>query len=202
MRGGNCVHLFSDSVAAITRRRPAPFSGSDVSSLMFTTLLPYTPQVLINAEVDDSGDIEVASCDCVYSRLGMTRAIHNVASYGKLTGHGVTLVGTPIVKILEQVLPGVFGGQPGDYQLVEEDTGSQTSIVLRISPRTGVRDTKRIQVVFLDHLRRQYGGSLAARLWLHAGAIECQLAEPLRTSTGKVLPLHLLDSKKVPIHEA
>jgi hypothetical protein len=196
MDSGNDVHLLMDSVAAITRRRPAPLlAGAQVDALAFTTLLPFSPRFLINAEMDDSGVISQARhSDCTFCKLGMTTVIGDIASFGKMTGQGMTLFGVDILKILEQALPERFGGAPGDYQLAERDLGAQTEVELRVSPRVAVEaaDLDVVRDFFLDQLKRYYGGAVAARVWSHAGAIRAVRAEPALTFTGKVLPLALI----------
>ena len=163
----------------------------EVNSLLFTNLLPFAPRFLINAEMDDSGVVEPAACQCEYTRAGMTMQVRDIFSYGKLTGQGITLFGTDVVRILETALPRRFGGTPGDYQLVEREGERQTELVLRVSPRihgaaADVRD------FFLSEVRRCHGGTLAARLWKHADGLAVVVAEPSATRTGKVLPLHVL----------
>jgi hypothetical protein len=194
MKTGNCVHVFKDGLAVISHRRVAPLSDLEVDALLFTPLLPFGPYVLINAEMDDSGALEPARCDCLFSRLGFTQQVRDIYSFGKLTGQGMTLVGTDLVRVLEEVLPGRLGGAPGDYQLVEQEGSSQTQLALRVSPRTGASSPEKIRECFLNEIRRYYGGTLAARMWRHAEGVEVVIAEPLSTHTGKVLPLHLLGS--------
>jgi hypothetical protein len=202
MRTGNSVHVFSDSVAVIGHRRAAPLSDVPVDSLLFTTLLPYSPWLFINAEMDDSGIMEPARCDCLFSRLGLTSSIHNIFSFGKLTGQGMTLIGTDLVRIIEETLPARFGGRPGDYQLIEQDSASQTQLILVVSPRVGLVATEGVRECFLTEVRRYYGGALASRTWRHAQAIQVRIQEPFSTSTGKVLSLHLLGGAKQSPHHA
>jgi len=194
MKTGNCVHVFRDRLAVISHRRRAPLTDVEVDALLFTTLLPFAPHVLINAEMDDSGIIEPARCDCLFSRIGFTEQVRDINSFGKLTGQGMTLVGTDIVRLLEEVLPARLGGALGDYQLVEREGGAQTQLTLRISPRAGIASPEKAKECFLKEIRRLYGGTLAARIWSHAEGIDVVIAEPLSTMTGKVLPLHLLGS--------
>jgi len=196
MKTGNCVHLFEDLLAVITHQKRAALSEAEVNSLMFTTLTPYAPRVLINAEMDDSGTIEEVSCDCLFGQIGYGRQIRDIGSYGKLTGQGMTLTGTDVVRILEEVLPRRCGGSPGDYQLVEEESEAQTVVTLRVSPRAGVSNLDEVERYFLEQLRQLYGGTLTARMWQHAEAVRVVLAEPFATITGKVLPLHLLNAHK------
>jgi hypothetical protein len=194
MTTGNSVHLFQDSVTAIVHRRPAPLSEAEVDSLLFTTLLPSSPHVLINAEMDDSGVLEPARCDCVFSRLGFTTRVRDIFSFGKLTGQGMTLVGSDVVRILEEVLPRRFGGHPGDYQLVELDGQSQTRLIFRVSPRVPLESPERLKECFLGELRRLTGGAVASRVWKHTEALEVVRAEPYVSGRGKVLALHLMRS--------
>jgi hypothetical protein len=196
MKTGNCVHLFEDLLAAISCKRMAPLSETEVNSLMFTTLTPFAPRVLINAEMDDSGIIEKVPCDCLFAQVGYGRQIRDIASYGKLTGQGMTLAGTDVVRILEEVLPRRLGGIPGDYQLVEEEGPAQTVMTLRVRPRAQAPKPDEIRECFLRELKQYYGGTLTARTWKHAEGVKVVVAEPLATQTGKVLPLHLLSTRK------
>ena len=194
MTTGNSVHLFHDSVAVINYRRTAPLSGAQVDSLLFTTLLPCAALALINVEMDDCGVLARATCDCTFSRAGFTTQIRDIFSYGKLTGHGVTLAGTDVLDILEKVLPARFGGGPLDYQLVEADAPHQARIILRVSRRVPLPSPEAVRDCFLRELRQFQGGTGALRAWRSAGALEVVHEDPLVTRTGKVLPLHLLGS--------
>jgi hypothetical protein len=194
MNSGNSVHLFGDSVAAIVYRRTAPFSDVPVDSLLFTSLSTSAPAVLINAEMDDCGVLTQASCDCAYAELGFTTAVRDISSFGKLTGHGVTLVGTDIVRILEEVLPSRFGGSATDYQLVETDGADQAKLTLRIARRVPLSSVDDVKSCFLRELRAYFGGEIASRLWRDAGAVGVVRDDPIPTGRGKILPLHLLGS--------
>ena len=192
MREGNCVHLFHDAFAVGTHKRLALLSEREVDSLSFTTLLPSAPRVLINVEMDDAGAIEKADCDCVFSRLGMSYRLCNLSSFGKLTGFGISLVGSDLLEVLEVKLPQHLGGAAGDYQLVERETEAGAAVELRVSPRVKLTSTGRAREQFLRAIRECFGGALAVRDWRHGNAVDVVHAEPIRTSSGKVLPLHLL----------
>ncbi len=192
MTTGDCVHLYSNAIAAITQRVTAPLTDIEVGSLLYTTLLPTAPLVLINFEVNDSGVLEKAECDCEFSRLGFHWRIRDIFSFGKMTGHGITLLGTELIRVLEQVLPARLGGVPGDFQLIEHEGRAQTTVELRVSPRVRGSSAERIRECFLEEIRLIYGGSLAGRVWRHAEALEVVLAEPMVTISGKINPLHLL----------
>ena len=195
MTNGNSVHVNTDSLAVLTHRRAAPLSGTEVESLLFTALQPHAPFVLINAEMDDGGTLQQATCDCRFARVGLTTVIRDVASFGKLTGHGVTLVGTDVIRILERTLPARFGGSATDYQLVEHDGAAQARMTLRVSPRVPVSALSDVKALFLAELRTYQGGQIASRLWQHAEALDVAHEEPVASGArGKILPLHLLGS--------
>lgn len=192
MPAGNDVHLFADSVAVIQRRKVAPLTGSEVDALLFTTIAQTAPRVLINADTDDSGRVGPASCDCAFRRAGFTTTIRDIASVGKVTGHGITLFGTDVVRVLETVLPQRFGGSAGDFQLVEMEAANQTELLLRIRPGVAKSSPDSVKEGFLEAVSHCYGGSLAVRQWRHMEAIRVEVADPILTETGKILPLQLL----------
>ena len=195
MTTGDCVHFYGNALAAITHRITAPLSDVEVDSLLYTTLLPTAPLFLMNLEVNDSGVLERANCDCEFSRMGFHWRIRDIFSFGKMTGHGMTLIGTELIRVLEQVLPARLGGSPGDYQLIEREGAAQTNVELRVSPRVRGSSAEKIRACFLEEIRLVYGGSLAGRVWRHAEALEVVLAEPVITRSGKVNPLHLLGQR-------
>jgi hypothetical protein len=116
-----------------------------------------------------------------------------VWSSRKLTGEGVTLVGSEMMRILEEVLPNRFGGSPMDYQLLEEeDEGGFTRLNLLVSPRIEIDDdTVVIEVVLQALGRAGAGGDLARLTWDQAGTLQVRRQEPIWTARGKFMPLHL-----------
>ncbi len=193
----DAMHLMEDSLAAISHRRIAPLSAAAVNSLLFTTLLPVTPRLYLNLDLDDIGEIVPATCQCEFSKLGYRKLVRNVSSIGRLTGHGTTLIGTDILQILEHDLPTAFGGVPGDYQLVEDDraTGA-TLIVLRFHPRLGELSETAVRDFFLGRIRRLFGGAVTVRGWQHGDSVRVVRQEPYVGFSGKRLPLILSRHKE------
>jgi hypothetical protein len=128
--------------------------------------------------------------------MGFRRQIRDIASHSKLTGYGVTLVSTDMVRVLEEFLPSRLGGAPTDYQLVQHDGEAATRVTLRVSPRVGAHDSAHVKTVFLEGVHTSYGGAMAVRTWKHADAVEVIFDEPLAGATGKILPLHLAGSTR------
>jgi hypothetical protein len=188
---GSSVHLFADAVAVIEHRRPAPFVDTEVNSLLFTSVHPSASRLFINAEMEDAATLVPATCHCGFSRLGFRTILQDVYSFGKLSGHGITLAGDALLAIVEEHLPMRFGGHPGDYQLVETEGTAQLELRLRVSPRVGPTDPVEVQRFFLEQVRRLYGGGLSARTWEATSSIRIEIAEPHKTGSGKVNALHL-----------
>jgi hypothetical protein len=197
MDRGNCVHICRDSVAVISYRRAAPLTDVEIDSLMITPLVPFTPNVLVNVEMDDSGVLGPAQCDCSLKALGLTQQVSDIFSYGKLTGQGMTLLGKDLLQILEISLPHHFGGTPTDYQLVEQEGANQTEIELRVNPRIGAVPEEKVRSFFLAEMKKLYGGALSNRNWSQTNGFRVVFAEPYVTrNTDKVHPLHLLGTSR------
>ena len=196
------VHLLSGFVALIAHPRavattpgdpaPADSSLSVVDSLHLTTLLPQAPIIMLNTELDDCGTIERRACGCPLEQLGMDVHLRNIYSYDKLTSEGVTLAGSDLVRILEEVLPAQFGGTPQDYQFLEaEDDAGFTRLSLLISPRLRIEDEQRVKETILHSIRKTGpGGVSAVGILQQADTLQIQRRDPVWTDRGKLLTLH------------
>jgi hypothetical protein len=189
----NDVHLFKDALALIQYPREVPGSGINVEAFHFTTLLLTTPKLMLNVESDDYGIVENRSCGCPLETYGLTEHLRHIHSFRKLTGEGVTLVGSEMIKILEEVLPVRFGGTPLDYQLVEEeDEQGFTRLSLLVNPRIEVKDEKEVIEVVLEGLERSsVAADIARTIWDQAKTLRVKRTDPIWTTRGKLMPLHL-----------
>jgi hypothetical protein len=189
----NDQHLLADGVALVQHPRTVPGTSAVVEAFNITTLLPTSPLIMLNVELDDYGVVERRSCGCVFEALGFTHHIRHIRSYRKLTGEGVTLVGSEMERILEEVLPARFGGTPLDYQISEaEDAEGLTRLRLVVSPRVpGVVDEELIGVVLGALAKGGAAADHARATWARAGTLTVVRAEPVWTDRGKLLPLHL-----------
>ena len=114
-----------------------------------------------------------------------------------LTGEGVTLIGSDVVHILEEVLPARYGGSPLDYQMMEvEDEDGFTRLRLLVSPRIEIADDNEVLCTVLDALQeRNAGADQAQSVWREAGALRVERTEPIWTSRGKFMSLHVAKSR-------
>ncbi len=143
---------------------------------------------MINVETDDYGIVETRECGCPWESFGLNVHLRGIRSFRKLTGEGVTLVGTDMVRILEDVLPARFGGTPLDYQILEEE-GQEgfTQLSLIVSPRVELEDEQAVVEAVLGELPP---GPLRS-LWVQAQTLRVKRQEPVWTERGKLMPLHL-----------
>jgi hypothetical protein len=186
----NDNHLMTHKYAFLQHPRLDPLGETTVNALLVTTLVPTTPVFALNVESDDYGIVEGRSCDCELGEAGLTSHVRDIASFSKLTGEGVTLVGTRLVAQLEEVLPRRFGGSPLDYQLAEEEDGQGfTRLALVISPRVHIDDEARVVEALLDGLGSARHAVELRHIWSLAGTISVRRAEPQRTARGKQLSL-------------
>jgi hypothetical protein len=189
----NDQHLLMDHLAMITRTETLPGFGIDVDTFCFTTLLPTAPKMLLNVAIDDCGTVETRHCGCAWESFGFTTHVRDIRSSRKLTGEGVTLLGTDMERILEDVLPSRFGGTPLDYQLLEEeDERGFTRLSVVVSPRVALTDEAAVVDVVLGALRTgDAGAGVTAAIWGQAGSLRVRREEPHATARGKVMPLHV-----------
>ena len=189
---GNDLHFLKDTLALIQYPRQVPGSKMTIQAFNFTTLLPSAPKLLLNVESDDYGIIETRSCGCPLEAYGFTEHLRDVRSFGKLTGEGVTLVGSEMLHILEEVLPKRFGGSPLDYQLLEEeDQQGFTRLSLLVSPRIQISNEAEILESVMNALKHSSTAAhLASALWKQAETLRVRRQEPIWTSRGKFMPLH------------
>jgi hypothetical protein len=194
----NDQHLLLDHLAMIQAPREVPGFGITVDSFCFTTLLSSAPKLMLNVEIDDYGVVERRSCGCPWDQFGFTTHIRDIRSYRKLTGEGVTLIGSDMEHILEVVLPDRFGGTPIDYQLVEEeDENGFTRLTVLVSPRVSIVDEAAVvDTVFAALQRGDAGAGMSGALWRQAGSLRVRREEPHSTARGKLMPLHVTRSAK------
>src|SRR4029079_17716597 len=133
--------------------------AASVDALIYTTILPSSPKLLINVESGDYATVSSRACDCPMGRLGFTTHLSQIRSYEKLTSEGVTFLGTELLRLIEEVLPKAFGGAPTDYQLVEAEESGFSRILVVASPALGALDEGAVVQCVLETLRHYPGGS-------------------------------------------
>ena len=187
------VHFLRDAFGLVQFPRRVPGSELNVNAFSLTSLLPSAPKLMLNIETDDYGVFEQRSCGCQLEAYGFTEHLREIRSFNKLSGEGVTLVGSEMITILEEVLPARFGGSPLDYQLLEEeDEEGFTRLSLVVSPKIRITDETKVIETVMDSLARgSVGASLSVAIWDQAGSFRVKRREPVWTSRGKLMSLHV-----------
>jgi len=196
------VHLFKDSFAVIQHKRKVGLGNISVNAFLFTTLLPHAPKILLNVETGDYGIVESRNCKCKFGELGFSDHIYNIRSFEKLTGEGVTFVGTDFIRIIEEVLPHKFGGTAMDYQVLEEeDDKGFTRLIVIVSPNIGEINEKDLLDTLFHELRTGKHASTpdtwsqaGPEMWSQAGMFQVKRMYPVPTRGMKVLPFHIAKS--------
>ena len=189
----NDLHFFKDAFALVQYPRKVPRSDITVDAFHFTTLLPTAPKLMLNVETDDYGSVDRRSCGCFLEQCGFKEHLMGVQSFRKLTGEGVTLIGSEMEEILESVLPARLGGNSLNYQLLEEeDSQGFTRLKLLVSPQVHIADENQIEKVFMEALgRSSVAAHLAKEIWTQAGTVRVERREPMVTARGKQMLLHV-----------
>ncbi|MCM2269403.1 MAG: DUF5069 domain-containing protein [Thermoanaerobaculia bacterium] len=185
------VHLAADKIATIQRPRTVGARDVTVQALLHTTLLTASPQMMLNVESGDYGELEDRQCGCDVLPAAFRRHLRGIRSYEKLTGEGMHFLGVDLLHLLDDLLPARFGGNGTDYQLIErEDAGGRTLVTLVVAPSLGELATDDVAHATLEFLRaRGVGQRLMAEVWQNAGTLQVVRAEPQATTAGKIQPL-------------
>ncbi len=181
------VHFMSDALAVVPGSRRPDVPVDSVVSFVVTSLLEAAPKVMINVDIDDYGLLERRQCGCLLGELGLHQHMRQIRSYSKLTGRGVTLVGTDVVRVIEEVLPEKFGGFPQDYQLVEEESpDGQTTLTLLVNPSVHLVDEDAPALVLYQALARGTpGASFSGAILKGARAVRVRREQPKPNARGK-----------------
>lgn len=189
----NDHHLIIDHLEVVQYPRKVPKTDVTVDAFNFTTLLPSAPKILLNVEIDDYGIIEDRNCGCEWEQMGFTRHVRGIRSFRKLTGEGMTLIGSDMERILDKVLPEKFGGSAQDYQLLEEeDERGFTHRSVIVSPRVLLADESQVVRTVLDELGKGNAFTDLARAFMsQANSLGVKRMDPVWTNRAKLMPLHL-----------
>ncbi len=187
------VHVVSDAFALFTHPYHVKNFDVTVPAVNLTTLMPSARKIFLNLQLDDYATLQERTCGCGLNQYGYTTHLHNIRSYSKLVGEGVTLIGGDMLHVLEEVLPARFGGTALDYQLSEqEDERGFTRLVLVIHPHVSISDENDVIATVMQALRETSPMTEAARVvWQNTNSLRIQRAVPAVTARGKAMPLHL-----------
>jgi hypothetical protein len=187
------VHVFEDRLALIQAGPRDVPPGLTAGALLISSLSrTATALLLLNVSMGDVAKLDRSRCECPLERLGWTLRLHGIRSVEKLTAAGMTFLDTDVIRVLEDVLPGRFGGGPTDYQLVEEESpDGRPGLRLLVHPRVGPFASETVVEAFLSAIEGKRGAPQVMGLaWRDAGLLRVERRPPLVTAAGKILHLH------------
>jgi len=179
------VHLFQDLNALVQADTP-PFPAG---ALLISSLRPTVPFVLLNVSMGDRATVTDRRCGCPMEALGWRTHLHAIRSFEKLTAGGMTFIDTDVVRVLEEILPGRFGGSPVDYQLIEEEAADgRPQLSLLVHPRVGPLDARAVEEAFLAAIGTGSGAArIMAHQWREGRMLRVERAAPRTGVLGKIL---------------
>jgi hypothetical protein len=187
------IHVNQYMLAVIAHPRPLELGGPPIRPLLFTTLYPQAALMHLNVENGDYATLEERACGCALERVGLQLHLHRVRSYEKFTAEGWTYFYGDLYGLMEKTLPSEFGGDPGHYQLVEEeDEHGQTRLTLLVDPEVGGLDEEKLHSrIREEFLRGALGDGTVAWAWYRGGTFRIRREPPRASSRGKILPLQI-----------
>jgi hypothetical protein len=184
------AHIVEDKIAVIQKPRRGG-SGAPTPVNVYTTFHGATPKLMLNVESDDHGLLVRRSCGCLLDEVGYDLHLHDIRSWEKLTSEGMNFLGTDLLRLVEEVLPARFGGNPTDYQFLEEEEGGLPKVALLVSPRVGDVDSEAVAGTVLSFLDNTPGSQDDhGDRWREGETLRVRREEPIATGASKVLALH------------
>ena len=185
------IHLMRNKVAVI--QAGMDLADSVSAPLLVSSLRASVPKIMLNVESGDAGIVENRSCGCAASRAGLEWHVHTVRSYEKLTSEGMHFLGDDLLRLVQEVLPGVFGGNAADYQLWECRQNARSRVAIVVSPRRGKIDERLVVETMLTFLSSHSpADKMMAAHWRQGETIKVLRREPVATSSAKVHSLHVV----------
>ena len=186
------VHLLDDWHAVIQPGVDGVRPNLPPKALLLSSLRPSAPLIMLNVSLGDQAEMASHRCGCPMERQGWTTRLHSIRSFEKLTAGGMTFLDVDVIRVLDEVLPGRFGGGPTDYQLIEEETeDGRPRVRLLVHPRVGELDIDAVADAFLMAIGRQSEGERLMELqWRQQQVLRVERTAPRVTRTGKILHLH------------
>ena len=187
------MHIPQSTLTLVENPRTLDDTDPPIHPLMLTTPHPGAPRLLFNVEIGDHAILLTRDCGCPLQKVGFTQHIHTVRSFEKMTSEGMNYAGTDVFMLLENTLPSEFGGEPGDYQLVEEeDDRGQTRLTLVVHPEVGdINELKLLSRLQQGLAQGSRNHRFMSKIWQNADTFRIRREAPYASARGKVLPLHI-----------
>jgi hypothetical protein len=190
------MHVLKDRIAVIVHKMKLKHSNDTIDALLFSSLLPESPKILLNVDTGDHGVMRSRRCGCGFEDIGFSDHISGIKSFEKLTSEGMTFMIDDLIHIAENVLPVKYGGSSTDYQVLEDANGDGMSFInIAVSPRIGpVNESDLIKTVIQELGKGKDSRRLMAEVWSKAGTIRVKRMDPVPTKRGKIFSFHSVEN--------
>lgn len=188
--GPDDMHICRDKIVVIQCRRPVDQLGTEVNALLFTALRVDARRTFLNVENGDYARITRRRCGCPLEALGWLDHLVDVRSYEKLNAEGWCVLGSRLITLIEETLPARFGGDPTDYQLLEEeDQDGFTRLTVLVHPRVGAIDEAEV-LTCVEEMLAPAAGWDSVEMYRNLATLRLRRLAPMMTRAGKLMPLH------------
>jgi hypothetical protein len=187
------VHVHDDRLALVQPDPAFVPAGLTRGALLITSLRrTASALIFLNVSMGDVASLDRRPCGCPLERLGWKLHLRHVRSIEKLTAGGMTFLDTDVIRVLEEELPGRFGGGPTHYQLVEnESADGEPGLILLVHPAVGPLSSEAVAEAFLAAIGTGGGArQVMSQAWRDARLLRVERRAPLATASGKILHLH------------
>jgi hypothetical protein len=134
---------------------------------------------------------------CKLEKLGLLEHIHTIRSFEKMTGIRMSMLNNGLLRIIEEVLPGRFGGSVTDYQILEVEENGVSGLNLLISPNIdGVNTEKVLETLQFELGAMEMESGLSVDMMEKVRTIRIKREYPKHTKVGKIFNFHV-DPKKM-----
>jgi hypothetical protein len=187
------LHLLDDLHAVIQQDSGPGDDTGGLGPLLVSSLHPAASLVLLNVSLGDHALLDRRACGCPLERLGWRTHLSMLRSHEKLTVGGMAFADADVVHVLEEQLPGRFGGCPSDYQLVEDEArDGRPRLRLLVHPSVGPVDPRAVADALLAGLGTGSGAErIMALAWREGDVLRVERRAPYVTPSGKILHVHL-----------
>ena len=184
------LHLLTDHHAVIATSDDPPWRPG---TLLFSSLRPAARMILLNVSLGDEAIVDQRQCGCPMETAGWTTHLRRIRSQQKVTAGGMNVLNSQLARVLDEVLPGRFGGMATNYQLLEEEaTDGRPRLRLLVDPLVGPVDEAAVVRTLLAAVGPGSGvDRVTALSWQDAELVVVERRAPVTTASGKILHRHV-----------
>ena len=183
------LHFMRDLHAVIQPGDDAVTSVLPTDALLLTSIRETSRYVLLNVSLGDTAVLEDRHCGCPMEAHGWSAHVHSIRSHMRITAGGMALPDHVVARVLDEVLPGRFGGAPTQYQLAEsESADGSPQLDLVVHPDVGQVHDDEVIATFLEAVGRGDGiERITSEVWRGGKMLRVVRRTPVSSRDGKAV---------------